>query len=122
MHEIGLVEGIVETVRQQAGDRPVNRVRVQIGSLHRASSGPMEQAFERVGAGTVVEGATLELIQMPVVSTCRACGAAQSDIDMALVCQSCSGISMAYSGGDELLLESIEYRTAETAAAGPVPN
>ncbi len=122
MHEFGLVEGIVDAVRQRAGERPVARVRVQIGTLHRATSGPMEQAFEMVGAGTVVEGAILELIQMPVVSTCRACGTAESASDMSLICQSCGAVTLDYSGGDELLLESIEYRPAQTAAAGSAAN
>jgi hydrogenase nickel incorporation protein HypA/HybF len=118
MHEVGLVEGIVDAVRQRAGERPVARVRVRIGTLHRASDGPMEQAFEMVGAGTIVEGATLELIQLPVTSTCRACGATEAGADRSLVCPACGATSIDYSGGDELMLESIEYRPAERMTAG----
>ena len=110
MLEFGLVEGIIETVRERAGDRPVARVKVRIGTLHRAPNGPMEQAFEMVGAGTVVEGATLELVQMPVTSTCRDCGRVSSSDEMVLLCPGCDGTFIVYSGGDELLLESIEYR------------
>jgi hydrogenase nickel incorporation protein HypA/HybF len=117
MHEVGLVEGIVDTVRRRAGDRPVARVKVQIGTLHRASQGPMEQAFEMVGAGTIVDGATLELVQMPVVSTCRECGRAESGDEIALVCPVCGATSMEYTGGDELILESIEYRAPAVGAA-----
>jgi hydrogenase nickel incorporation protein HypA/HybF len=119
MHEVGLVDGIVDTVRRRAGDRPVARVKVRIGTLHRASQGPMEQAFEMVAAGTVLEGAQLELVQMPVVSTCRACGAAESSADMALVCRTCGATAMVYDGGDELLLESIEYLPAGAMAGHP---
>jgi hydrogenase nickel incorporation protein HypA/HybF len=119
MHEVGLVEGIVDTVRRRAGDRPVARVKVRIGALHRASQGPMEQAFEMVGAGTALEGATLELIQMPVTSTCTRCGRAESSADMVFVCQGCGGTAMDYAGGDELLLESIEYRALESTAQLP---
>jgi hydrogenase nickel incorporation protein HypA/HybF len=110
MHEVGLVEGIVETVQARAGDRPVARVKVRIGVLHRAGDGPMEQAFEMVTAGTALEGATLELVQMPVTSTCTRCGRAQSAADMVLVCPDCGATAMDFAGGDELLLESIEYR------------
>lgn len=117
MHEVGLVEGIVEAVQQRAGERRVARVRVRIGTLHRASQGPMDQAFEMIGAGTVVEGATLELVQLPVTSTCSACGHASSGPEMALMCPACDGTAIAYAGGDELLLESIEYRPAELAAS-----
>jgi hydrogenase nickel incorporation protein HypA/HybF len=117
MHEVGLVEGIVDTVRRRAGDRPVARVKVQIGTLHRASQGPMEQAFEMVGAGTIVDGATLELIQMPVTSTCRECGRVEAGDEIVLLCQSCGAISLVYAGGDELILESIEYREPAVGAA-----
>ena len=117
MHEFGLVEGIVETVRQRSGDRPVARVRVRIGTLHRAFDGPMEQAFEMVVAGSPLEGARLELVQMPVTSTCRSCGHAESGDEMVLICPSCDGTSLAYDGGEELILESVEYREPATAAA-----
>ena len=119
MHEVGLVEGIVDTVRRRAGDRPVARVKVQIGTLHRASQGPMELAFEMVAAGTIMDGATLELIQMPVTSTCRECGRAGSGDEIALVCASCGAASMEYTGGDELILESIEYRSPTVGATSP---
>jgi hydrogenase nickel incorporation protein HypA/HybF len=119
MHEVGLVEGIVETVRARAGDRPVARVKVRIGTLHHASQGPMDQAFEMVGAGTVVDGATLELVQMPVTSTCLGCGQTGSAAEKEPICPACGATAMEYAGGDELILESIEYRPAEVAAAGP---
>lgn len=117
MHEVGLVEGIVDTVIQRSGDRPVARVRVHIGTLHRTSPGPMEQAFELVTAGTSLDGATLEIVSVPVVSTCRACGRAEAGDQMALACSGCGEIGMDYSGGEELLLESIEYRAPVGAAA-----
>lgn len=110
MHEFGLVEGIIETVRMRAGERPVARVRVRIGTLHRASQGPMEQAFEMVTAGTDLEGATLELIQFPVSCTCRSCGWADTADEMTVVCPACGGTAIDHVGGDALILESIEYR------------
>ncbi len=119
MHEVGLVEGIVDTVRGRAGDRPVARVKVRIGTLHRASQGPMEQAFEMVGAGTIVEGAVLELVQVPVTSTCRECGRTESGDEMILDCPGCGATSMAYSGGEELILESIEYREPAAPTMSP---
>lgn len=117
MHEVGLVDGIVESVRQHAGERPVARVTVRIGTLHRAHAGPMEQAFELVAAGTNLEGAVLDLVQVPVVSTCRSCGRTETGPEQAVVCQACGGVSIAYAGGDELTLESIEYRAPVEADA-----
>jgi hydrogenase nickel incorporation protein HypA/HybF len=117
MHEVGLVEGIVDAVERRANGRPVARVRVRIGTLHRAADAPMEQAFEMVGDSTVVEGATLELVQIPVMTTCLSCGHAESADDRLAACPACESISIEHAGGDELTLESIEYR-AEPAMAG----
>jgi hydrogenase nickel incorporation protein HypA/HybF len=117
MHEFGLVEGIIDTVSRRAGDRPVARVKVRIGALHLAADGPMQQAFAMVAAGTIVDGATLELVQMPVTSTCRDCGRAEAGDEMVLMCPGCDGTLMVYAGGDELLLESIEYREPASVAS-----
>jgi hydrogenase nickel incorporation protein HypA/HybF len=117
MHEVGLVEGIVEAVERRANGRPVARVRVRIGTLHRAADGPMEQAFEMVGPGTVVEGAKLDLVQIPVTSTCLMCGHAESAVELLMACPACGSVSLENAGGDELTLESIEYRP-EPAFAG----
>ena len=108
------------TVQARAGDRPVARVKVR----HRCAAtaradGPMEQAFEMVRPGPLVEGATLELVQMPVTSTCTRCGRAHSAADMVLVCPDCGATAMDFAGGDELLLESIEYRGATAGARLP---
>jgi hydrogenase nickel incorporation protein HypA/HybF len=119
MHEFGLVEGIVDTVQQRAGDRPVARVKVRIGTLHRASDASMQQAFEIVVMGTPLEGAALDLVRLPVTSTCSACGHAESGDEMVLICADCGGTSFAYDGGDELLLESIEYRQPVAVATAP---
>jgi len=116
MHEVGLVEGIVEAVERRAGGRPVARVRVRIGTLHRAGDGPMEQSFELVGAGTIVEGARLELVQIPVTSTCGTCGHAEDGAEILLACPSCGSVSIEHAGGDELTLESIEYRSEPVEA------
>lgn len=117
MHEVGLVEGIVEAVERRADGRPVARVRVRIGTLHRASDGPMEQAFELVGAGTVVEGARLDLVQIPVTNTCTGCGQVQDGPEILLGCPACGSVSISHAGGDELTLESIEYRSATLPTA-----
>lgn len=116
MHEVGLVDGIVEAVQRRAGERPVARFRVRIGTLHRASQGPMDQALELVAAGTNLDGATMELIQVPVTMTCRDCGAVADSDDIAAVCTSCGSTAVDHAGGDELTLESIEY--AGPAVAG----
>ena len=120
MHEVGLVDGIVEAVQRRAGDRPVARFRVRIGTLHRASQGPMDQALELVAAGTNLDGAVMELIQVPVTMTCPDCGATSESEDIGAVCSACGSTTVNHQGGDELMLESIEY--VGSAVAAPIPS
>lgn len=116
MHEVGLVDGIVEAVQRRAGDRPVARIRVRIGTLHRASQGPMDQALELVAAGTALEGAALELIQIPVTTTCGACARVADSHDLTPFCEGCGSSEISHAGGDELTLESIEYAAPPAVA------
>jgi hydrogenase nickel incorporation protein HypA/HybF len=62
MHEIGLCEGIVDAVEHRAAGRRVLAVRVRAGADLRVVDGAMDQAFGLVAAGTVAEGARIEVV------------------------------------------------------------
>jgi len=115
MHETGLVEGIVDAVQRRAGGRPVAAVRVRIGALHRAHPGPMELAWEMVGAGTVLDGSRLELVEVPVTITCPDCGRVDNGPDRVPYCAGCGATDVEHAGGEDLTLESILYRESGTA-------
>ncbi|GAC1663273.1 MAG: hypothetical protein NVS9B8_01980 [Candidatus Limnocylindrales bacterium] len=117
MHEVGLVDGIVDAVQRRAGQRPVARIRVRIGTLHRAQHGPMDQALELVVAGTRLEGIEMELIQVPVTMTCRGCATVTTGNEIEALCTSCGETALDHEGGDELILESIEYAAPATVAS-----
>jgi hydrogenase nickel incorporation protein HypA/HybF len=108
MHELGMCEGILDTALRRAAGRPVTRVRVRVGVLHRAVGPAMEQAFELVAAGTEAEGAELDMVTLPVRVTCRACGAERDSDELLIACPACGSGELDQAGGDELLLESIE--------------
>lgn len=127
MHEYGLCEGIVASVRHRAAGRRVGRVVVRIGVRHAALPAPMAQAFEEVTAGTEVSGARLEIVPVPLRLVCRACDASGDTSDPLALCPGCGGDRVDLSGGDELTLVQIEYLGAGPAAgpaaglaAGPV--
>lgn len=117
MHEYGLCEDIVASVRHRAGGRRVGRVVVRIGVRHAALPAPMAQAFEEVTAGTEVSGARLDIVQVPLQIVCRACGASGDTGDPLALCPDCGGDRVDLSGGDELTLVRIEY-TGTPGGAG----
>ena len=51
-----------------------------------------------------------ELVLLPVVACCGGCGNSWDCDELPVVCPSCGSIGLELLGGDELVLESIEYR------------
>ena len=109
MHEIGLCEGVLEAVRRRADGRPVAGIRVRAGVRHAVVPAAMEQAFQLVAGGTEADGATVDVVQVPVHLRCEACGHETDTLDVLAVCPRCLADTVVVSGGDELTLESIQY-------------
>ena len=60
--------------------------------------------------GTVAEDAAAELVLLPVRARCSGCGAAWDADEIPLACPTCGAVEVELVGGDELMLESIEYK------------
>ena len=112
MHEYGMCDGIVDAVQRRAAGRRVARVKVRVGVMHRIVEDAFRQAFAHAAAGSEAETAAVDLVIVPVRVVCRSCDAKFESQDLAAVCTSCSCIDLDVIGGDELVLESIEYEPA----------
>lgn len=118
VHEIGMCEGVVAAVERRAGGRPVARVRVRAGALLRVEPEAFQQAFSLVAAGGVAGGARTEVEVVPVRGRCRGCGREFSTREAVPACPGCGGVAVDADGGDELVLELVEYAEAAADAAG----
>ena len=110
MHELGLCEGILEAVERRAAGRRVAGVRLRVGTLHRVVEPALDQAFALVAGGTVAEGASVELVVVPVRVACAACGEVTEADHLPDACPACGATGPDVSGGDELVLESIKLQ------------
>jgi hydrogenase nickel incorporation protein HypA/HybF len=110
VHELGLCSSVVDAIERRAGERPVVRVRVRVGRLHHVHEDAFELSFAVAAQGTVAEGAAAELVLLPVRARCGSCSAIWEGDEMPLACPTCGAVDIALVGGDELVLESIEYR------------
>lgn len=110
MHEIGLCEGVLAAVERRAAGRPVAAIRVQVGALLHVVPDAFQQSFALVAAGGVADGAATDVVVTPVTGRCRACDAPFSCMDPLPACPSCGSVALDRDGGEELVLESIEYR------------
>ncbi len=109
MHELGLCSSIVDAIEARAGTRVVKRVRVRVGRLHHVHPEAFEQSFSIAATGSVAADASAELVFLPVQSRCAACGVESEADEIPLACTACGSIEVELTGGDELVLESIEY-------------
>jgi len=113
---MGFCEAVVGAIEKRAGDRPVARVKVHVGRLHHVHPDAFEQSFAMVAGGGVADGAMAELVFVPASGHCGTCQGDFETDEVPLVCPTCGGVDIELTGGDELILESIEYRAVETKA------
>jgi hydrogenase nickel incorporation protein HypA/HybF len=78
--------------------------------LHHVHEDAFEFSFAVAAQGTGAEGAAAELVLLPVVARCGSCRANWEGDEMPMACPLCGAVDIALVGGDELVLESIEYR------------
>lgn len=109
MHEYGLAEGVLASVRQRAGGRKVAGLRVRFGVRHAVDEESLAQAFSFVAEGTEAAGAAVQLVTVPATLTCQDCGFSGDTTDVLAVCPRCAGENVDITGGDEMTLESITY-------------
>ena len=112
MHEYGLAEGVLATVRRRADGRKVAGIKVRFGVRHAVDQESLAQAFGFVAAGTEAAGAAVDLVTVPATITCRDCGQAAQTTDVLAACPRCAGEDVEVTGGDEMTLESITYQPA----------
>jgi hydrogenase nickel incorporation protein HypA/HybF len=117
MHEFGMCDGIVEAVQRRAAGRRVARVKIRVGVMHRVVEEAFQQAFSHVAEGTEAENASLDIVVLPVRAVCRSCQAEFESKDLATACANCGGVDLDLRGGEELVLESIEYEAMSNQEA-----
>ncbi len=111
MHEMSLVEALMDTLLEMQrcqGWSRVSRVTLKVGKLRQVVPEAMAFCFEVVSKGTPVEGASLEIEEVPLASRCTHCGKEWSDSENLGLCPFCGSVDVDLVQGMELLLESVE--------------
>jgi len=76
MHELSIAYSVVEIATQtavEAGAVRVKEVHVRLGALSGVVRGALEFSYEIACAGTLLEGSTLVVKELPVVVYCAVC-------------------------------------------------
>ena len=112
MHELSLCQSIGTIVRQHAGDRQVEVVHLTVGQLRQVVPETLVYCWGIVNEGTVCAGSVLDIDHVPGVLTCAQCGQRTTMEEMRIMCGSCGSTKVTVTGGEELLVTSIELAEA----------
>ena len=74
MHEMGITQSIVAIVAEQADGRKVKRVTLEIGKLAAVMPDAIRFCFDVVAQGSALDGAALDIIEIPGRARCLDCG------------------------------------------------
>lgn len=121
MHELSIAQCLIETACEAAseeGATQVTRLAARIGALSGVVEEALRFSFGLAAEGTACEGATLEIVKVPVSVHCPSCDEARELADAwHFVCPMCGAPTPEVLTGRELELVSIEIESH--AAAHP---
>jgi hydrogenase nickel incorporation protein HypA/HybF len=111
MHEMSLAEGIVQLVEETAATQGFSKVRavfVEIGRLSSVEPEALAFCFEAVTRGSLVEGARLEIVDVPGSGLCLACGKGVPVAALYEPCPLCGDYQVRITGGTEMRVKELE--------------
>lgn len=117
MHELSIVQSIVESVTESLASYPgaqVRSVRLKVGALQSVVQESLEFCYGLATADTPLAGSRLEVESIPVLLWCEACQL-ESKLDgvQSFRCPRCGELSADLHGGRELEIDSVEIDTPD---------
>lgn len=110
MHELSLLEGVLQTLEQQAEQQQFTRIKnivLQIGALSCVEPEALRFAFDVVMNNSLAEQAELQIIIEPGRGFCRFC---KNDIELESLhqpCSQCGRFDIKISAGQEMKIKQI---------------
>ena len=111
MHEVSIMEDILDTVFTHPEVEPARRVtaiRVKIGSLSSIVEESLRFAFDSLSIGTKADGAQLIVEQVQTTCKCNQCGNTYTPDGPGYICPACGAMDVDIINGRELQLTSVE--------------
>ena len=111
MHELSIAQGIVEIIRQYVPENQesdVRLVRIRVGRMAGVVPDSLDFCFSAMVHGTSMEGARLDIEEVPILSRCAGCGHSYQVEGAAFLCPSCGSGETNLISGTELQVVEIE--------------
>lgn len=107
MHELGITQNIVAIASEHAQGNQVKRVTIEIGKLSAIMPDAVQFCFSVCSAGTLLENATLEIIEIPGKGKCCQCGK-EVALDVPFGICECGSLELNVISGQELKIKEME--------------
>jgi hydrogenase nickel incorporation protein HypA/HybF len=122
MHELSICHAMmtqVEEIAAREGASSVAAIVIRIGPLSGVVPDLLQQAFTIARAGTLAAEAELITELEPIRVRCLECEAESQVAPNRLLCDACGSYRTQVTGGDELLLASVELDIADNPTEEP---
>jgi hydrogenase nickel incorporation protein HypA/HybF len=107
MHEMALTQDLVALITENCTGQRVMRVVLEVGKLAAVAPDAFRFCFELCAEGTPVEGAALEIVELPGRGLCRDCGR-EMWLHSAFEHCICGSFALEFLCGEELQLKEVE--------------
>jgi len=115
MHELAIIQSIVDLVAERTAGRRVLSVRVSVGRLSGVVPEAMSFCYDVATAGSPLEGTTLVIEEVDGLLSCRTCGAESPADDLVLLCP-CGSADVAVVEGQDLRVTAVELEREASCA------
>jgi hydrogenase nickel incorporation protein HypA/HybF len=119
MHETliatSLVDSLLELARAENLQR-IEAVELEVGVLRQVVPEALKLAFEAAAAGTLADGASLRIVEIPAQAECQRCG---HRFPVALddyLCPACGQADARIVAGNDIILKNVVCQTAADGA------
>jgi hydrogenase nickel incorporation protein HypA/HybF len=107
VHELAITQSVIESVTDRIGEAKVIRILIEIGKLSGVVPDAVRFCFDIAADGTSLDGAALEIAEIPGRAVCRECGA-EIEIDGPIALCPCGSANLQFTGGTELRIMEVE--------------
>ena len=111
MHEMSLCESVLQLVEEAAAKQQVSKVKwlqLEIGALAGVEVEAMRFCFDVVASNSVLDGATLDIVQPAGKAWCMQCAKTIEVKERYQPCPDCGGYQLQVTGGDEMRVKELE--------------
>lgn len=107
MHELGITRNVVAICSERAAGNRVLRVTLEIGTLSAVMPDALRFCFDVCAKGTPLEGALLDVVEIPGRARCEDCGGEVAMASLSGQC-ACGSRRLRLFAGEELKIREME--------------